>query len=113
MKLAFSRPGKPTDHPFIEAFNGRLRDECLDQHWCASLEDAQTTIEAWRVEYNTVRPHTALRTPLPLLHDRRCKHPPQRYRQRTSAMAAGLTSRRWMVRELLALPLPPEPSGAI
>ncbi len=60
VKLAFSRPGTPTDNPFIEAFNGRVRQECLDQHWFASIEDARITIEAWRVEYNTVRPHTAL-----------------------------------------------------
>jgi len=60
VKLVFSRPGTPTDNPFIEAFNGRFREECLDQHWFGSLEDARRTIEAWRVDYNTVRPHTAL-----------------------------------------------------
>jgi putative transposase len=58
--LAFSRPGRPTDNPFIESFNGRFREECLNQHWFAGLEEAQATIEAWRVEYNTVRPHSAL-----------------------------------------------------
>ena len=60
VKLAFSRPGTPTDNPFIEAFNGRFRQECLDQNWFASLEDARTIIEAWRLDYNMVRPHTAL-----------------------------------------------------
>lgn len=60
IKLLFSRPGTPTDNPYIEAFNGRLRAECLDQHWFTSLEDARHTIEAWRKEYNTERPHTAL-----------------------------------------------------
>jgi putative transposase len=60
VKPAFSRPGKPTDNPFIESFNGRFREECLHQHWFAGLEEAQATIEAWRVEYNTVRPHSAL-----------------------------------------------------
>lgn len=60
VKLAFSRPGTPTDNPFIEAFNGRFRQECLDQNWFGSLEDARTIIESWRVDYNTVRPHTAL-----------------------------------------------------
>lgn len=60
VKLQFSRPGKPTDNPFIEAFNGRLREECLNQHWFASREEAQTTIEAWRKEYNQERPHRAL-----------------------------------------------------
>ncbi len=68
VKLAFSRPGKPTDNPFIEAFNGRLRDECLDQHWFASIADARTIIEAWRVEYNTLRPHTALQHLAPAVY---------------------------------------------
>jgi putative transposase len=60
VKLLFSRPGTPTDNPYVEAFNGRLRAECLDQHWFTSLEDAKSTIESWRKEYNTERPHTAL-----------------------------------------------------
>ena len=66
VKLVFSRPGKPTDNPFIEAFNSRFRDECLDQHWFASLEEARQTIEAWRVEYNTERPHGALGQQTPM-----------------------------------------------
>ena len=53
VQLAFSRPGKPTDNAFIEAFNSRFRDECLNLHWFESLEEAQATIEAWRVDYNT------------------------------------------------------------
>ena len=60
MQLQFSRPGKPVDNTFIEAFNGRLRDECLNQHWFLSLADARRTIEQWRVGYNTARPHRAL-----------------------------------------------------
>ena len=43
----------------MEGFNGRLRDECLNEHWFVSLADAQAAIEAWRVDYNTVRPHSA------------------------------------------------------
>lgn len=58
--LAFSRPGTLTDNPFIEAFNGRFRKECLDQHWFTSLAEARSVIAAWREDYNTVRPHTAL-----------------------------------------------------
>ena len=50
----------PWENPFIDAFNGRFRQECLDQHWFASLDEARTIIEAWRKDYNTVRPHTAL-----------------------------------------------------
>ena len=60
VQLEFSRPGKPTDNAFAESFNGRFRDECLDQHWFASLEEARRIVEDWRVEYNTERPHRAL-----------------------------------------------------
>ena len=56
----FSRPGRPTDNAFVESFNGHFRQECLDQHWFASLEEARQIIEAWRIEYNTERPHQAL-----------------------------------------------------
>jgi putative transposase len=55
-----SRPGKPTDNAMVESFNGRLRQECLNQHWFLSLEDAKVKIEAWRRDYNEVRPHSAL-----------------------------------------------------
>jgi putative transposase len=58
--LDFSRPGKPTDNAFIESFNSRLRQECLNQSWFLSLEDARGKIEAWRMEYNHVRPHSAI-----------------------------------------------------
>ncbi len=60
VQLAFSRPGTPTDNAYIEAFNGRLREECLNQHWFASIDDAQRTIEGWRQDYNNERPHGAL-----------------------------------------------------
>ena len=58
--LDFSRPGKPTDNAFIETFNGRFRDECLNTHWFLSIEDARAKIEAWRQDYNASRPHSAL-----------------------------------------------------
>jgi putative transposase len=57
--MDFSRPGKPTDNPFIESFNGSLRDECLNVHWFMSLEDARQKIETWRQDYNNFRPHSA------------------------------------------------------
>jgi putative transposase len=60
VELVFSRPGKPTDNAHIEAFNGRLRQECLNQHWFLSLDDARAKIEAWREAYNEIRPHGAL-----------------------------------------------------
>lgn len=63
--LDFSRPGKPTDNPFIESFNGSFRDECLNVNWFLSFEDAKKNIEDWKKEYNTFRPHSSLhdRTP--------------------------------------------------
>ena len=58
--LDFSRPGKPVDNAFIEAFNATLRRECLSQHWFTSLEEVQRILEAWRHDYNNVRPHSNL-----------------------------------------------------
>ena len=58
--LHFIDPGKPVQNAFIESFNGKFRDECLNQSWFTSLEDARQIIEAWRVDYNTVRPHSSL-----------------------------------------------------
>ena len=65
VKLEFSRPGKLTDNAFIESFNGRLRQECLQQNWFTSLADARQIIEEWREDYNEERPHGSLayRTP--------------------------------------------------
>jgi len=60
VELDFSRPGKPTDNAFIEAFNARLRAECLNESWFLSLGDAREKVEAWRRHYNTERPHSAL-----------------------------------------------------
>jgi putative transposase len=53
-------PGKPTQNAFIEAFNSKLRDECLNENLFVSLHDAIETIEAWRIDYNTRRPHSAI-----------------------------------------------------
>lgn len=65
VKLDFSRPGKPTDNALIESFNGKFRQECLNQHWFLSLEDAQAHVNSWREDYNRRRPHSSLgdRTP--------------------------------------------------
>ena len=60
VQLDFIRPGKPVENAFIESFNGRLRDECLNVHQFASLVEAQAIIEAWRVDYNHRRPHSSL-----------------------------------------------------
>ena len=65
--LDFSRPGKPTDNAYIEAFNGRFRAECLNAHWFLSLADAQKKVEDWRRYYNEERPHGAIGNRPPIL----------------------------------------------
>ncbi len=60
IKLDFIRPGKPNENAFIESFNGKLRDECLNENWFLSLEDVRRTIEEWRIDYNENRPHSSL-----------------------------------------------------
>lgn len=61
VQLAFIRPGKPSQNAYIEGFNGRLRDECLNAHWFVTVAEARVTIEAWRSDYNTIHPHSSLR----------------------------------------------------
>jgi putative transposase len=65
VRLHFIEPGKPVQNAFVESFNGKMRDECLNEHWFGSLAEARQTIELWRRDYNEVRPHSALgnRTP--------------------------------------------------
>lgn len=60
VKLAFIQPGKPTQNVFVESLNGKFRNECLNQHWFRTLEQAKYEIEQWRVHYNHVRPHSSL-----------------------------------------------------
>lgn len=60
VQLDFIRPGKPVENAFIESFNGRLRDECLNVHQFVSLAEAQAILEAWRTDYNHRRPHSSL-----------------------------------------------------
>jgi len=60
IKLDFIRPGKPIENAFAESFNGRLRDECLNDNWFLSLKHAREVIESWRKDYNTARPHSSL-----------------------------------------------------
>jgi putative transposase len=60
VEIDFSRPGTPTDNAYIEAFNSRLRAECLNASWFLSMADARERIEDWRRDYNETRPHTAL-----------------------------------------------------
>jgi len=65
--LDFSRPGKPTDNAFIEAFNGRFRAECLNAHWFLTLDDARSKLEDWRRYYNEERPHGAIGNKPPIM----------------------------------------------
>ncbi len=58
--LAYSRPGKPMDNAFVESFQGKFRDECLNEHWFRALPEARQIIEQWREEYNRERPHSSL-----------------------------------------------------
>ena len=60
VKLHFIQPGKPVQNAYVESFNGKFRDECLNDHWFTSLADAKQQIESWREDYNRVRPHSAL-----------------------------------------------------
>ena len=65
VKLHFITPGRPMENGYIESFHGKFREECLNEHWFLTLDDARETIESWRIDYNQVRPHSSLsyRTP--------------------------------------------------
>jgi putative transposase len=74
VEIDFSRPGKPTDNAHIEAFNARLRAECLNASWFLSVADARDRLEAWRREYNEERPHGALRNLTPRAFAEQAQH---------------------------------------
>ena len=65
VKLVLIQAGKPTQNAYIESFNGKFRDECLNENWFVSVEHARAVINAWRRDYNEVRPHSSIgdRTP--------------------------------------------------
>ena len=60
VKLGFIQPGKPTQNAFVESLNGKFRNECLNQHWFRSINEARSIIDQWREHYNHERPHSAL-----------------------------------------------------
>jgi putative transposase len=60
VRLEFIQPGKPVQNAYVESFNGRLRDECLNANWFITLKDARQKIETWRRDYNEQRPHSSL-----------------------------------------------------
>lgn len=68
--LYFSRPGKPVDNAFIESFNGRLRDECLNTNWFYGLEHARELVDEWLRDYNEERPHSSLAGLTPAEYER-------------------------------------------
>jgi putative transposase len=65
IQLQFIRPGRPVENSFIESFNGRLRDECLNVEVFFSVQDAQEKLQKWRVDYNQQRPHSSLQDQTP------------------------------------------------
>jgi putative transposase len=77
VELHFIRPGKPIENAYVESFNGRFRDECLNEHWFASLAEARVIIEEWRIDYNEYRPHSSLG-----------ELTPEQYRERTAVLWA-------------------------
>lgn len=65
--LDFIRPGKPVENSFIESFNGRLRDECLNVHVFCTLDDVREKLAQWREDYNCLRPHSSLQDKPPVV----------------------------------------------
>ena len=61
IKHILVEPSSPTQNAYIESFNGTLRDECLDENWFESLEQARQAIATWRIDYNATRPHSSCR----------------------------------------------------
>lgn len=77
VSLHFIRPGRPVENAFIESFNGRFRDECLNVHWFYGLEHAREIIQEWWGDYNEVRPHSSLGGLTPVEYERVAKRTPQ------------------------------------
>jgi putative transposase len=71
--LNFIRPGKPVENAYIESFNGRFRDECLNEDGLLTTAHARQVIERWRIEYNTERPHSSLGDLTPEESARSCR----------------------------------------
>jgi putative transposase len=60
VRLLFITPGRPIENAYVESFNGKFRDECLNEHWFLSLDEVRATTEDWRIDYNQNRPHSSL-----------------------------------------------------
>ena len=76
IELRLIEAGKPTQNAYVESFNGKFRDECLNEHWFRTLAEARTAVAAWRSDYNQRRPHSALayRTPAEFAAAWRSRH---------------------------------------
>jgi putative transposase len=76
IELRLIEAGKPTQNAYVESFNGKFRDECLNEHWFRTLAQARTAVAAWRSDYNQHRPHSALayRTPAEFAAAWRSRH---------------------------------------
>lgn len=92
VKLHFIRPGKPVENAYIESFNGRLREECLNTNLFQSLDDARNKIERWRIEYNHWRPHSSLGNLTPREFARRKAVKPTGFRRDESHQPYGALS---------------------
>ncbi len=84
VQLHFIQPGKPVQNAFLESFNGKFRDECLNEHWFLTLQEAQLVIEAWRREYNEERTHSAIGNLTPMEFINHHHNPPQTAQESTS-----------------------------
>ena len=91
--MAYIAPGKPQQNTFVESFNGRLRDECLNETLFTNLTHARAVLSAWRIDYNTTRPHSSLGDMTPSQY----------------AVRARMTDRRWP-EDLQAIGRKPEES---
>lgn len=99
--LHFIERGKPVQNALIESFNGKFRDECLNQNWFVDLRDAQDRIEAWRLDYNAVRPHSSLGY-----------LPPVEFAHRTAALRSPTAPSAPLLAPAPALLVPEDPRGA-
>jgi putative transposase len=93
VQLDFIRPGRPTENGYIESFNGRLRDECLNVEVFFALSDVRDKLEHWRQDYNQVRPHSSLRDSAPAFFAAQWTEPPRpvrnQFRPRREKPATG------------------------
>jgi putative transposase len=79
VQLRFIRPGKPVENAYVESFNGRRRDECLNEQLFVSIDEARRQLESWLLDYNRARPHSSLGnlTPEEFAHKHRVSNPAQ------------------------------------